>query len=291
MDDPGDMPEETRLAAPPSSRAPQQKTGLDFLRLVAPTTATPVLPTAEPPTPVLPPDNPPTAKREAAHGEGSWETSSEEEVQEAGLNLEQAAEDADGGDDDEEPVIGIRNAEPEEADVAGGASQAVVEGSQSGRRELCERDASRQEEQDAEGLRQQERRDWGVRAGAGGTQGERSRSKMGGPRASREEPRRWERPPVNRRTLDGLQAPEGWVGDGARSPGRQMMRKEGGEGEPRAPNHYWRRGEGREEGPSLAERRGQRQEERSGVAWTAGPREQWERRMGGEFRAPLSRQQ
>ncbi|CAI5488496.1 unnamed protein product, partial [Closterium sp. Naga37s-1] len=143
---------------------------------------------------------------EAAHKEESWETSGEEEAEEAGVNLEQVAEDADGGDDDEEPVTGIRNAEPGEADVAGGASQVVAEGSQSGRRELRERDASRQEEQDAEGLRQQERRDWGVRAGAGGTQGERSRSEMGGPRASREEPRRWERPPVNPRALDGRQA-------------------------------------------------------------------------------------
>ncbi|CAI5950476.1 unnamed protein product [Closterium sp. NIES-65] len=147
--------------------------------------------------------------REAAHGEEPWETSSEEEAEEAGAHLERAAEDADGGDDKEEPVTGIGNAEPGAAEVVGSASQ--VGGSQSGRREWRERDASHQEEQSAEGLRRQERREWGVRVGAtsSGTQGERSRSDMGGLRVAREEPRRWERQPVNPRALDGRRAQKG----------------------------------------------------------------------------------
>ncbi|CAI5985181.1 unnamed protein product [Closterium sp. NIES-64] len=229
--------------------------------------------------------------REAAHGEEPWETSSEEEAEEAGAHLERAAEDADGGDDKEEPVTGIGNAKPGAAEVVGSASQ--VGGSQSGRREWRERDASHQEEQSAEGLRRQERREWGVRVGAtsSGTQGERSRSDMGGLRVAREEPRQWERQPVNPRALDGRRAQKGGVGDGALSLGRQVTRKEGEEDEPRASSHYWRRGEGHEEGPSSAERRGQRQEERSRVAWIAGPREQWERRTGREFRSPLGKRQ
>ncbi|CAI5958249.1 unnamed protein product [Closterium sp. NIES-65] len=112
---------------------------------------------------------------EAAEKEEAWETSGEEEAEEDAANLERAVEDANGEDDGEEPAVGLGSAEPEEADVAGGASQAGAEGSRSGRSESRGRDASRQEEHYAERSRQQERRDWGVHAGAVGTQGEHTR--------------------------------------------------------------------------------------------------------------------
>ncbi|CAI5998683.1 unnamed protein product [Closterium sp. NIES-65] len=70
---------------------------------------------------------------EAAEKEEAWETSGEEEAEEDAANLERAVEDANGEDDGEEPAAGIGSAEPEEADVAGGASQAGAEGSRSGR--------------------------------------------------------------------------------------------------------------------------------------------------------------
>ncbi|CAI5962518.1 unnamed protein product [Closterium sp. NIES-65] len=153
------------------------------------------------------------------------------------------------------------------------------------------RDASRQEEHYAERSRQQERRDWGVHAGAVGTQGERGKREEEGPRASGEGSRRWERPSVNPRALDWRQAQGGWGEDGARSPDRELMHKGGWEGEPRAASHHWRREEGREEGPSSSERRGQRQEGRGGEARTSGPQALWERRVSGGFRSPLVRQQ
>ncbi|CAI5983966.1 unnamed protein product [Closterium sp. NIES-64] len=124
---------------------------------------------------------------EAAEKEEAWETSGEEEAEEDAANLERAVEDANGEDDGEEPAAGLGSAEPEEADVAGGASQAGAEGSRSGRSESRGRDASRQEEHYAERSHQQERRDWGVHAGAMGTQGERGKREEEGPRASGEE--------------------------------------------------------------------------------------------------------
>ncbi|CAI5962569.1 unnamed protein product [Closterium sp. NIES-64] len=198
------------------------------------------------------------------------EAAEEEEAEEDAANLERAVEDADGEDDGEEPAAGIGNAKPEGAYVAGGASQAGAEGSRSGRSESRDHDASRQEEHYAERSHQQERRDWGVHAGAVGTQGERGKREEEGPRASGKGSRRRERPSVDPRALHWRQAQGGRGEDGERSPDRQLMHKGGWEGEPRAASHHLRREEGRKEGPSSSERRGQRQEGRGGEARTSG---------------------
>ncbi|CAI5993544.1 unnamed protein product [Closterium sp. NIES-65] len=87
---------------------------------------------------------------EAAETKEAWETSGEEEAEEDAANLERSVEDADRGDDGEETAPGIGDAEPGEADIAGGASQAVAEGSWSRRPESRRRDASHQDEHYAE---------------------------------------------------------------------------------------------------------------------------------------------
>ncbi|CAI5965466.1 unnamed protein product [Closterium sp. NIES-65] len=120
---------------------------------------------------------------EAAEKE-AWETSGEEEAEEDAANLEQAVEDANGEDDGEEPAAGLGSAKPEEADVAGGASQAGAEGSRSGRSESRGRDASRQEEHYAERSRT---RGLGRRRRTIAGQAADAQGRMGG-RATRSQP-------------------------------------------------------------------------------------------------------
>ncbi|CAI5504770.1 unnamed protein product [Closterium sp. Naga37s-1] len=215
------------------------------------------------------------------------EQGAEEDEEHPGLQVEEADEGNDGGDQ----AAGTGEAEPAQADKSAGASQAAAKESRATPREARDRDVCRGEERRAEGSLRQERvmPNDGVRAALaqrlpGKGKAERSRTPEKDPHHGE-----WhvgDFCPYGRR-----QEQDGWSGGGERSPEQQRACGGRRKDESRSPEPHGRQ-EGRHgEERGSQERRGEQHRERSGMGRSSGrPRRREERDSSGsrspEWRRP-----